>query len=78
MGKVYKARHLAFNEIRAIHVVEHLPDTLRVMEEIHRITSPGATRYCFPPERMTAYINLPPNNSCPLGAHGASGPNAEC
>src|SRR6202034_587286 len=26
-----------------------------------RITSPGATRYCFPPARMTAYIRLPPS-----------------
>ena len=25
-----------------------------------RITSPGATRYCFPPARITAYIRLPP------------------
>ncbi len=27
-----------------------------------RITSPGATRYCFPPARITAYIRLPPSN----------------
>ncbi len=36
-------RDNAFDEVLAIHVVEHLPDTIRVMEEIHRITSPGAT-----------------------------------
>src|SRR5581483_4894191 len=24
------------------------------------ITSPGATRYCFPPARMTAYMAMPP------------------
>jgi predicted SAM-dependent methyltransferase len=29
-------------EVVAIHVVEHLPNTLRVMEEVHRITRPGA------------------------------------
>lgn len=33
----------AFDEVRAIHVLEHLPDTIRVMEEIFRITSRGAT-----------------------------------
>src|SRR5438876_3431952 len=27
-----------------------------------RITSPGATRYCFPPARMTAYIVPPTDN----------------
>ncbi len=27
-----------------------------------RITSPGATRYCFPPARITAYIRQPPSN----------------
>src|ERR1700674_1554885 len=26
-----------------------------------RITSPGATRYCLPPARITAYIRLPPS-----------------
>src|SRR5205085_3691885 len=30
-----------------------------------RLTSPGATRYCFPPARMTAYI-MPPGT--PSGA----------
>lgn len=36
-------RDNAFDEILAIHVLEHLPDTLRVMEEVHRVTRPGAT-----------------------------------
>src|SRR5450631_2618462 len=27
-----------------------------------RTISPGATRYCFPPARITAYIRLPPSN----------------
>ena len=31
-----------FDEVVAIHVIEHLPNTLRVMEELHRITAPGA------------------------------------
>ncbi|OGS48193.1 MAG: hypothetical protein A3K68_06655 [Euryarchaeota archaeon RBG_16_68_13] len=36
-------RDNVFEEVLAIHVVEHIPNTLRVMEEIHRITRPGAT-----------------------------------
>src|SRR5260370_4453702 len=28
-----------------------------------RITSPGATRYCLPPARITAYMRLPPSIS---------------
>jgi hypothetical protein len=32
----------AFEEIIAINVVEHLSDTIRVMEELHRISAPGA------------------------------------
>jgi len=35
-------RDNAFDEVIAIHVLEHLPNTLRTMEEMHRITSPGA------------------------------------
>ena len=31
-----------FDEVIAIHVLEHLLNTLRVMEELHRITAPGA------------------------------------
>ena len=32
----------AFDEIIAINVLEHLSDTIRVMEELHRISAPGA------------------------------------
>jgi len=32
----------AFDEVIAVHIIEHLPDTIRVMEELHRITAPGA------------------------------------
>ncbi|TLZ70163.1 MAG: class I SAM-dependent methyltransferase [Methanobacteriota archaeon] len=31
-----------FDEVHATDVIEHLPDTVRVMEEIHRVTRPGA------------------------------------
>lgn len=32
----------AFDKVLAIHVFEHLPNTVRAMEELHRITAPGA------------------------------------
>jgi len=32
----------AFDEVVAVHVIEHLPDTIRTMEELHRVTRPGA------------------------------------
>lgn len=31
------------DEVIAIHVIEHLPNTVRVMEELFRITHPGIT-----------------------------------
>ncbi|MPY86461.1 MAG: methyltransferase domain-containing protein [Luteitalea sp.] len=31
-----------FSEIKMIHVLEHLPDTVKTMEELHRIAKPGA------------------------------------
>src|SRR5579863_1810906 len=40
-------------------------------------TSPGATRYCFPPVRMTAYINPPEQhaNRCAQVDQSSSGGN---
>lgn len=32
----------SFDEVVAINVMEHIPDTVRAMEEIHRVTTPGA------------------------------------
>src|ERR1035437_10438646 len=32
------------------------------------ITSPGETRYCFPPARITAYMAMPPMNFSGQGA----------
>ncbi len=34
-------RDNAFDEVLAIDVIEHLPNTIRVMEEVHRVTRPG-------------------------------------
>jgi SAM-dependent methyltransferase len=31
----------AFREIRAIHVIEHVTDVIRTMEEFHRLLAPG-------------------------------------
>jgi SAM-dependent methyltransferase len=31
-----------FDKIYASHIIEHIPDTVRVMEEIYRIAKPGA------------------------------------
>ncbi len=31
-----------FDEVRMKDVLEHLPDTIRTMEELYRITAPGA------------------------------------
>ena len=32
-----------FDEIHLINVLEHLPETIRTLEELHRISKPGAT-----------------------------------
>jgi SAM-dependent methyltransferase len=32
----------SFDEVVAVHVLEHLPDTIRTMEELHRVTTAGA------------------------------------
>jgi SAM-dependent methyltransferase len=32
----------AFDEVLMTHVLEHLPETVKTMEELHRITRPGA------------------------------------
>lgn len=31
----------AFEEVRLFHVLEHLPDPVRTMEELHRVCAPG-------------------------------------
>jgi len=39
----------AFDEVRAVHVIEHVADVVRTMEELHRITLPGGTIYLVTP-----------------------------
>jgi SAM-dependent methyltransferase len=38
----YPFSNNAFSTILLINVLEHLPDTIKVMEELHRISQPGA------------------------------------
>jgi len=38
-----------FEEIRAVHVVEHLDDLIRFMEEMHRLLRPGGRLYIATP-----------------------------
>lgn len=37
----YPFRDCAFDELRAIHVIEHVGDVIRTMEEFHRLVRPG-------------------------------------
>lgn len=37
----YPFRDSAFDELRAIHVIEHVGDVIRTMEEFHRLVRPG-------------------------------------
>ena len=37
----YPFRDSSFGELRAIHVIEHVSDVIRAMEEFHRVLQPG-------------------------------------
>ena len=37
----YPFRDSQFDQVRAIHVIEHVTDVIRTMEEFHRLTKPG-------------------------------------
>ena len=39
----------AFDEIRAVHVIEHVEDVVKTIEELHRITRPGGRIYIVTP-----------------------------
>lgn len=41
--------HDAFDEVRAIHVIEHVNDVMRAMAEIHRVTRHGGRLYLVTP-----------------------------
>ena len=39
----------AFDQVRAVHVIEHVADVVRTIEELHRITRPGGVIYLVTP-----------------------------
>ena len=45
----YPFRDNAFDELRAIHVIEHVSDVVRTMEEFHRLVRPGGTVHIVTP-----------------------------
>lgn len=45
----YPFRDSSFDEIRAVHVVEHVEDVVKFMEEMHRLLRPGGQLYLVTP-----------------------------
>ncbi len=42
----------SFGEIRAIHVIEHVSDVIRTMEEFHRLLEPGGRALIVTPRTV--------------------------
>ena len=45
----YPFRDSAFDELRAVHVIEHVADVIRSMEEFHRLLRPNGQLYIATP-----------------------------
>lgn len=45
----YPFRNGSFDEVRAIHVIEHVADVIRTMEEFHRLLRPGGQVFIATP-----------------------------
>lgn len=45
----YPFRDGSFDELRAIHVIEHVSDVLKTMEEFHRLVRPGGRLFLVTP-----------------------------
>jgi len=45
----YPFRDAVFDRVRAVHVIEHVADVLRTMEEFHRLLRPGGRLYLVTP-----------------------------
>src|SRR5579863_8051810 len=45
----YPFRDSSFTELRAIHVIEHVSDVIRAMEEFHRVLAPGGRLFIATP-----------------------------
>ena len=42
-------RDASFDHVRAVHVIEHVADVIRTMEEFHRLLRPGGLLYIATP-----------------------------
>ena len=56
----------SFDRLRAIHVIEHLTDVVRTMEEFHRLVQPGGTI------RVALTVPAELKTSCRLCGGGAA------
>lgn len=45
----YPFRDNSFDEVRAVHVIEHVADVIRMIEEMHRLTKPGGQLHIVTP-----------------------------
>ena len=45
----YPFKDNSFDSLRAVHVIEHVRDVLRAMEEFHRLVRPGGSIYIVTP-----------------------------
>lgn len=45
----YPFRDDSFDQVRAVHVIEHVADVVRTIEEFHRLTKAGGTIYIATP-----------------------------
>lgn len=45
----YPFRGDSFDEVRAVHVIEHVADVIRMIEEMHRLTRPGGRLHIVTP-----------------------------
>lgn len=44
----------SFDQVRALHIIEHVADVIKTMEEFHRVTRPGGTIYLVTPHYTDA------------------------
>jgi ubiquinone/menaquinone biosynthesis C-methylase UbiE len=44
----------SFDQVRAIHIIEHVADAIRTVEELHRVTRPGGTLLIVTPHYTDA------------------------
>src|SRR5262249_61038611 len=58
----YPFRDSSFDALQAVHVIEHVSDVIRTMEEFHRLVRPGRQLYIVPPHytEFSAFCDLTP------------------